>query len=666
MNKRILYAGIGLFSLQFAYSQQKTDSVRNLCLKEVIIIGKTGLGSKNEPKPMSSVDEYMEQQDRINLIKRGSYAWEPTINNMASERTSVTIDGMKIFCACTDCMDPVSSYVEVINLNKMHIASGIGGNPYATNSIGGSLDMKLYKAGFHKENVSASVNSGYETNGHYRILGGSLAYSNPSFYSNSGVFVRKSDDYRAGGGEEVQFSQFQKVNLMSNFGLRLSGNRAVEASVIYDVATNVGYPALTMDVKSAKGLITSLSFTKEELSPVFSKWETKLYFNTITHIMDDTKRPNVAMHMDMPGKSKTAGFYSTLQGRKTRHNFLLNLDSYYNQSLAEMTMYSKNPDEKPMFMYTWPDVRTLNTSLFAEDKYQFTARKFLQVSARLAVQHDRIRSDFGLSTLQIYYPGMSRFQNRLLWNVAAKYHYYLKNIQVKVGGGYGLRAPSSSEAYGFYLFNSFDNYDYLGNPQLKNESSWEGNLAFSATLGKLNVSLEGSCFYLNNYIIGKPDNSLTHMTLNASGVKVYRNLDHATILTSDLTVKQSFADYFIWTNKASYSLGRDDHNRALPLIAPVSYSSSLSFNRKQVYAELKLQGAAKQYKYSADYGEDQTPAYLIFGASAGYDFHLKTYNPKLKVGVENLFDRKYSTYSDWNNISRKGRNYYINLIINLL
>ena len=30
-------------------------------------------------------------------------------------------------------------------------------------------------------------------------------------------------------------------------------------------------------------------------------WETKLYFNTITHTMDDTKRPDVPIHMDMLG-----------------------------------------------------------------------------------------------------------------------------------------------------------------------------------------------------------------------------------------------------------------------------------------------------------------------------------------------------------------------------
>jgi iron complex outermembrane receptor protein len=110
-------------------------------------------------------------------------------------------------------------------------------------------------------------------------------------------------------------------------------------------------------------------------------------------------------------------------------------------------------------------------------------------------------------------------------------------------------------------------------------------------------------------------------------------------------------------------LGEDDNNKALPLIAPFSYTSSVTFNRKRIYAEIKLQGAAKQYKYSSEYGEDQTPAYTVYGASVGYEFPLKKYIPSLKIGVENLFDRKYSTYSDWNHILRKGRNFYVNLMI---
>jgi iron complex outermembrane receptor protein len=315
-------------------------------------------------------------------------------------------------------------------------------------------------------------------------------------------------------------------------------------------------------------------------------------------------------------------------------------------------------------MYTWPDVRTFNSGVFLEDKYRLSAKNFLHLSTKIAMQHDGIQSDFGFHSLQIFYPDMERFQNRLLWNITAKELFYFENIQFKIGGGYGLRAPSTSESYGYYLFNSFDNYDYIGNPQLKNESSLESNLSFVFTKEKLKFNLDASYFYLYNYIIGKPNNDLSPMTINSSGVKVYQNIGHATIFNIDMNLEQTFLRFFNWSNRVSYSLGKDNKDAALPLIAPISYSSALTFNKKRFNSNLKLQGAAKQYKYSPEYGESQTPAYLISAASAGYDFPLNKYIISLKIGIENMFDSIYSTYSDWNHIPQKGRNFYVNILIN--
>ncbi|MDR3705122.1 MAG: TonB-dependent receptor [Paludibacteraceae bacterium] len=662
IKKFIICTVIGLLSLHLSYSQQ--DTLKAFSLKEVTVTGKTGLGSKNESKPLSSLDEYIDGQDNISLVKRGAYAWEPTINNMPTERISVTIDGMKIFCACTDKMDPVSSYVEIINLSKVDVNSGISGNPYASTSVGGSLDLKLNKAGFQEKKLDVNVNTGYETNGNYRVVGGGVAYSSPTFYTNASLFYRKSDNYYAGGNEEVNFSQFEKVNAFTNLGYRFLNNNIIEGTLIYDVSSNVGYPALTMDVKSAKGFISSLSYRKERFSHVFSTWETKVYYNTIDHVMDDTKRPNVTIHMDMPGSSRTNGFYSTLQGKTDGHVYLLNLDSYYNRSSADMTMYPKNG--LSTFMYTWPDVRTFNSSVFLQDRYAIDKKNRVQLSSKVAFQRDGVQSDFGLNTLQIFYPDMDRFQNRLLWNVGADYYHLFKNVQLKLSGAYGLRAPSASETYGYFLYNSFDGYDYLGNPHLKNESSLQGNFSLNVEKGGYKFTIESSYFYLYNYIIGKVDKSLYTMTIGANGVKKYQNIDHASIFNVNVDLKKSFLRYFIWNNHALYSLGSDDQGNPLPLISPLTYSSALAYNRQRYNVEFKLQGAATQTRYDADYGEDETPAYLIFGASAGYKFRYWKLLSQVRVGVENILDKKYSTYSDWNNIPRKGRNLFINLVINTL
>ena len=91
------------------------DSITAQHIQEVIVIGTTKISSK-ENKPLGSIDEYLQKSSKVDMIKRGAYAWEPLINSMPTERTLVTIDGMRIFGACTDKMDPVTSYIEVSNL----------------------------------------------------------------------------------------------------------------------------------------------------------------------------------------------------------------------------------------------------------------------------------------------------------------------------------------------------------------------------------------------------------------------------------------------------------------------------------------------------------------------------------------------------------------------
>ncbi len=663
------FIGLGFFifcSNQLLAQVVTTDSIYSkIDLQEIVISAKTGFDREKLAKPFSSVEEYLQGSEKVNLIKRGSYAWEPTINNMSTERISVTIDGMKIFHACTDRMDPVTSYVETVNLDKVKLGNGFDANPNASNHIGGSLDLKLNKTGFCDEGLNINVNSGYESNSNLRILGADVSYANPRFYLNSGLFTRKSGNYYAGGNKEIAFSQFAKSNIFTNWGYVIANRKAIEGTIIYDHATHVGYPALTMDVRKAEGLITSLSYTVEKPFQFFYKWESKIYYNNIVHVMDDTQRPNVPMHMDMPGKSRTGGFYSTLNGQNGKHRYAFNWDAYYNQSYAEMTMYPETAGEIPMFMLTWPDIRTLNTGLFAVDELRLNEVHTFRLSAKGSFQRDGIFSDFGLRTLRGYYPGIASYRNRLIGNVAGRYQFRRNDWEAILNAGYGNRAPSVSEAYGFYLFNTFDAYDYLGNLHLKPESSAEAGLSVEWKKRLFDIKADVTYFYFSNYIIGKPNTDLHYMTIGATGVKVYENLPHATLLNASVVLKYWLTENLAWNSRILYSRGQDNKKSNLPLIAPLIYDTSLSLKKEKFIAEAGLAGAGRQIHFSPEYGEDETKDYLIVNISAGYTFKAGKTIFNLKAGVENLFDAYYSTYSDWKNIPRKGRNLFINLGINI-
>ncbi len=666
--KKILLLILISLVFQSVNAQEKKKKVDTLeihrVLKEVIIIGKKrkGIDHKKQIKPLSTLDQFLENSSKITMIKRGNYAWEPTINNMISDRINVTIDGMQIFGACTDKMDPITSYVDVSNLEKIAIFSGQHGNENGP-TIGGAIDLKLDKSNFTQADskLISGFDLGYESNSNTKIIGVEANYSNKKFFLNTDFIQRNAENYVDGNNNEVLFSQYNKYNFSIISGYKLSANEKIGATLIYDKATDVGYPALPMDVSLAKAVIGSVNYEYTNPLHFINNLEAKIYANSITHVMDDTKRPNVPIHMDMPGWSDTYGFYIKAKAKKNKHQFLANFNGYYNKSLAEMTMYPANSNEKLMFMLTWPDVRTFYTGVYLEDNINLNTKTSVQINARIGFQQNRIASKFGLGSLQIFYPNLGTTKNRFLPSISAQIIHKKKLFTYTTSIGYGQRAPSVSEGYGNFLYNSFDNFDYIGNPYLKNEKSLEFNSKITYKKQRISIDLENSFFYISDYIIGQINTNYQPMVIGANGVKVYSSLDKVLQFNTSLSTSYKINKNFTANANISYNYGKEIDGEHLPLIAPFSYKTSLSYKKNVFSAKLEMIGAGNQVNYSKIYGEDKTKRYTIFNLDAGYKFYINNDVLILKTGIENMFNTYYSTYSDWNNIPRMGQNIFVNL-----
>lgn len=666
--KKIKFLIAFLTVFQTIYSQEESIKQDTLethnFLKEIIIISKKrkDVDNKKYVKPLSSLDQFLEESSKINMIKRGNYAWEPTINNMISDRISVTIDGMQIFGACTDKMDPITSYVDISNLEKVAIFSGQHGNENGQ-TIGGAIDLKLDKNNFTSvgSKLVTGFDLGYESNSNTKIIGIEANYNDKKFFLNTDFIKRTAGNYFDGNNNEVLFSQYNKYNFSAITGYKLSSTKKIGATLIYDEATDVGYPALPMDVSLAKAIIGSINYEYSNEKKFINNLETKIYANAITHIMDDTKRPNVAIHMDMPGWSDTYGFYTKIKAKKNNHSFLANFNGYYNKSLAEMTMYPPNSTEKLMFMLTWPDVRTLYSGIYLEDKIFINKTTSAQFSARIGFQNNNIASDFGLGSLQIFYPNLKASKNRFLPSISAQMTHKKESFTYTYSIGYGERAPSVSEGYGNFLFNSFDNFDYIGNPNLKNEKSLEFNAKIAYNKNKFKFIFDNSLFYISDYIIGKINTSYTPMVIGADGVKIYSSLDNILQFNTSLNTTYKFNSNFTLNVSVGYNYGKEINGENLPLISPISYKANLVYTKGVFNSKIEVVGAGTQNNFSKIYGEDKTKEYTIMNLDAGYKFYINNDNIILKTGVENVFNTYYSTYSDWKNIPRMGRNIFVNL-----
>ena len=234
-------------------------------------------------------------------------------------------------------------------------------------------------------------------------------------------------------------------------------------------------------------------------------------------------------------------------------------------------------------------------------------------------------------------------------------------MQLNLGIAYGDRAPSVSEGFGFYLFNSFDNHDYIGDPEMKNEKVLEGNFKIGYALKGFTIGFEGNYFHTRDYIIGEIDSNLSVMTIGADGVKVYTNLSYANLYNLSVDMDYKITTELDWSGLVTYHRGTDHNGRNLPFISPFTYRTQLTYDDEHFSGTLSLTGALDQTKFNPGFGEDRTQAYAILSLSLGKTFSLGKNDLYAKVGLENLFDTYYSTYSDWNNIPRMGRNFFMTL-----
>ena len=98
----------------------------------------------------------------------------------------------------------------------------------------------------------------------------------------------------------------------------------------------------------------------------------------------------------------------------------------------------------------------------------------------------------------------------------------------------GMRAPTLKEMYAFYLFDRVDGYDYIGDPEIKKESSFNSEVNFSYKRKNFETTLKGFGYFFHNYIAGFVAQGDTSKTPGAMGVKQFGNISSAYIVGGSL------------------------------------------------------------------------------------------------------------------------------------
>lgn len=648
-----------------ATQNDTTTQKKEIIIQEITVTGAKGTSEKKTPDLQQQTDKIMSEMTGVTLIKRGNYAQEPIIRGLNAGQITTTIDGMHIFGACTDRMDPVSSYVEPNNLSGIRLNLGPN-EDQQSGQIGGGLDFKLLKAQPDAtKRVSGRVGLGFETNALAIQSLGSLQYSRRRWAIQVNGIFRKANNYQAANQQTILFSQYEKFNVGGNFVGVINEYHKVYVDYLQDNGKNIGYPALTMDVAFANAKIASVTHNYSRSGKRVYRWESKAYFNFIDHAMDDTKRPPemVPMHMDMPGTSRTAGFYSGGAIRLTHKQFLnVKVTGYQNDLHAEMTMYPDNGNE--MFMLTIPDARRTNLGVNISDKIYVGNSTDLLIGGRLEYIASSITTLIGRQTVTSLYAGNPDKSN-VLYNAFLQVNQKIGKKTILYGGlTRALRNPTLQEMYGFYLYNRMDAHDYLGNPDLKPESSW--NLNFGSKVNYSKIAFNGQIFayFFSDYITGIRMDDYSVMTIGGAGVKQYANIPNALIYGAELTAEWKITDQLIFQSLNSVSIGQDNDGDALPFIPPFRSLNKVQYDLKGYLFKVEYVTATAQERVSTvKYGEKRTPSFhlLNLGISKKFVFEKVAINGSL--ALDNVFDRAYYEHLDVMKINRQGRNLILHLTL---
>ncbi len=494
--KRIYISAVALVLSLSNYAQSGTANYRltldTIMLDDITVSGTVPLNDSQVEKfyrtnYFSTIDNLTGHLEGVSLIKRGPYAMEPQMNGFSAGQLNITIDGMKMFGACTDKMDPVTSYLEPGNLKSITIEHGTNGGLHG-NNVGGSIDLALNEPGTSSMYpFFTALSFGYESISNGRNILVSTGYRKGKWaWGLNGVY-RINDPYRDGNHNVIQYSQFGKYNIHSVLKYTVDSVSALRADLLWDLAKNVGYPALPMDVSKARAALFALEYQRNK-PKYFLK--TKLYYNSVYHVMDDSERDSiyfledapagapdtVIMRMDMPGWSSTFGAYlQAVININSKNKLTVKADNYLNSSLAEMTMwmhFKGQPPEPPMYLQTWPDINRNVIGLYVSNSTTVSSKIVLNLNARVDYIVDKFQSTVGPDQFSVFDYNMSQKYSQFTkgLNFSGQYHIF-RPVILSLETGISERIPTITERYGFYLYNAYDGYDYIGNPALKTEKS---------------------------------------------------------------------------------------------------------------------------------------------------------------------------------------------------
>ncbi len=573
--------------------------------------------------------------------KSGGFGFDPVFRGFKFDQLNIlTNGGLTSLAACPSRMDPPTSQVLVSQVEKIEIQKGPHNFRYGP-AFGATINFKTAEPEFkHHTKPFGRINAGYESNGEiYRTEGMAGIKTKKAQIAATGSYS-KGHDYKDGNDSIIPtgFSR-GSVGLQADF--KVNENDLINVSATRSFARNTDFPTLGMDLLKDDSWMLQAQHKNNAVAKWYSHWHTQLYASFVDHLMGNNLRSSTGKmsNAETSANTKVFGGRTELAINSARSELFLGLDFKHEMEDGYRTREMlAGPMKGKIFIDSiWQDSRITRGGIFSEWRYLLGEYK-LALSGRIDVVHanalnpnSKFRAQYSTIESTDINPSISAGISRQ----------WTKQWYTGLWLGRGLRSAGIPERYINYLQIGIDNYDILGNPEIKPEANNQADFIVSYKSAKTFVHINVFGSMVSNYISSVIDPSLKAVTMGAPGVRRYMNIDKALLTGFEFTWNQYLLPQLQHQFNASYTYGKNDvTDKPLPQIYPMDlrYALEGNFVDNKISPYIQLRHVLKQDRVADYFGEVATPAFTTLNIG------IKTIplkNLSLSATVNNLFNEAY-------------------------
>ena len=627
----------------------------------------------NEERMAHDGGALLNRSPAINSIRKsGNYGFDPVLRGFKYSQLNVIIDGAQSAnAACPNRMDPPTSQVAPNMIDHIEILKGPHSLRFG-NSFGGTINFISTPAKFNEASKTYGRLSGlYESNGDIFRTEGMLGFRG-NFY-DLGFFGSWSqgNDY-IDGNEIAVPADFQRGSFGTNLGFKLSNRQKIVFSVTRNLARDVEFPALAMDLRKDDTWLLNARHEAEINRKILKSWNTIIYGTIVDHFMDNLQKNLDPRMVNAETAATTKNFGGRTEGvwKYVSGSLYSGLDLKIDEAEGDRKReFLMGPNAgKIIFDNVWQDARINRFSAFAEYHMQKKNVQYV-FSGRLEYNHSSLGNPDDKFT--DVHPETSNTQINPGLSIGGTYD-FRKGLTLGIWLGRSQRSGSLTERYINYFPVGLDSYEMLGNPLLEPEINNQADITFGYKKAKTIITADFFVSYMQNYISSVIDTSLTPKLPSSPGVRRFVNIGEAFRTGFEIGWNQNLATGLYHQMSIAYTYGEDlVRNEPLPEIAPLDFRYILygSFYKSKIRPEFTFRYVTKQERVSSAFGETKSPAFSLVDISLAYKFNKIISS---SVGIRNLFNTAY--YEHLNRTIRgtdteiyaPGRSIYITLTFNFM